>query len=134
MDTWIQEPDARRFVMQAGGSCLRIVPRFAFAERNGGWLRWRTDATPASRVEELFEYCVREMAADLIDAPAPCVSPTVAVAHARVLPHDDDSVSAVITSPPYPNRHDYTRIFALELLGVIGRFVPRITVTRTTIR
>ena len=25
-------------------------------------------------------------------------------------------MSAVLTSPPYPNRHDYTRIFALELL------------------
>lgn len=26
------------------------------------------------------------------------------------------SVSAVITSPPYPNRHDYTRIYYLELM------------------
>ncbi|MBA2741048.1 MAG: hypothetical protein H0U46_03450 [Actinobacteria bacterium] len=34
---------------------------------------------------------------------------------ARALPLDDDSIDAVITSPPYPNRHDYTRVFAVEL-------------------
>lgn len=28
----------------------------------------------------------------------------------------DSSISAVITSPPYPNRHDYTRIYYLELM------------------
>ena len=95
---------------------LRMVPRFAFAERNGGWLRWRTHATPASQVEGLFEHCVRDMATDLVDGDSPYVNPTVAVADARSLPDADNSASAVITSPPYPNRHDYTRIFSLELL------------------
>ena len=107
------ESSCRSFLLLA---LLRIVPRFAFAERNGGWLRWRTDATPATQVDELFEHCVHEMAADLVDAGTPCLNPTVAVGDARALPDADSSVSAVITSPPYPNRHDYTRIFALELL------------------
>lgn len=107
------EPPCRSFLLLA---LLRIVPRFAHAERNGGWLRWRTDATPASQVEETFEHCVQEMAADLVGAASPCVNPTIAVADARALPDVDDSVTAVITSPPYPNRHDYTRIFVLELL------------------
>ncbi len=33
--------------------------------------------------------------------------------HLRLLP--DDSVDMVITSPPYANRYDYTRTYALEL-------------------
>jgi len=37
-------------------------------------------------------------------------------ADARALPVNDNSVYAVITSPPYPNRHDYTRVFAIELM------------------
>ena len=38
------------------------------------------------------------------------------IADARVLPDPDETYSAVITSPPYPNRHDYTRIFGVELM------------------
>ena len=40
----------------------------------------------------------------------------VRVADARVMPASDAEYSAVITSPPYPNRHDYTRIFGVELM------------------
>ena len=28
----------------------------------------------------------------------------------------DRKYNAIITSPPYPNRHDYTRIYSLEML------------------
>ena len=35
---------------------------------------------------------------------------------ARALPEQEDRFSAVITSPPYPNRHDYTRVFGIELM------------------
>ena len=56
------------------------------------------------------------MAEDLAEDESPCVRPTIVLADARALPDADASVSAVLTSPPYPNRHDYTRIFALELL------------------
>ena len=32
------------------------------------------------------------------------------------MPAPDAMYSSVITSPPYPNRHDYTRIFGVELM------------------
>ena len=35
--------------------------------------------------------------------------------HLRLLP--DGSFDMVITSPPYANRYDYTRTYALELAG-----------------
>ena len=95
---------------------LGIVPEFALAERNGGWLRWRMDASPASKIVTAFAKRVGEMAEDIADDDLRCVNPTIALADARALPDPDASVSAVLTSPPYPNRHDYTRIFSLELL------------------
>ena len=104
---------SRSFLLLA---LLGVVPQFALAERNGGWLRWRDHASPASEVEAAFAQRVQEMAEDLDDDESPDVKPTIALADARALPDDDASVSAVFTSPPYPNRHDYTRIFALELL------------------
>ena len=95
---------------------LGVLPQFALAQRNGGWLRWREEASPASEVETAFTQRVLDMAADLTDDELPCTNPTIEIADARALPDDDASVTAVLTSPPYPNRHDYTRIFALELL------------------
>ena len=44
------------------------------------------------------------------------VSWQASIADARSLPDDAGRYSAVITSPPYPNRHDYTRVFGVELL------------------
>jgi DNA modification methylase len=40
------------------------------------------------------------------------------VGDARDYPHEvkDRKYDAILTSPPYPNRHDYTRIYELELL------------------
>jgi len=35
---------------------------------------------------------------------------------ARKTMFESNSFSAVITSPPYPNRHDYTRVYSLELI------------------
>jgi tRNA G10 N-methylase Trm11 len=40
----------------------------------------------------------------------------VEMADARSLPLSDESIDAVITSPPYVNRHDYTRVFGVELM------------------
>lgn len=57
------------------------------------------------------------MLADVVDAPGPMNSCwRCRLADARRLPLKDEACSAVITSPPYPNRHDYTRVFGVELM------------------
>jgi hypothetical protein len=71
-------------------------------------------ATSTTLVETLEER-IGMMSSDLTrrsetNAPAFC-----GLADARWLPVGDDKISAVITSPPYPNRHDYTRVFGVEL-------------------
>ena len=95
---------------------LGILPQFTLAERSGGWLRWRQEASPASQIEAAFTRRVREMAEDLVEDSTPSTVPSITVSDARKLPDADASVNAVLTSPPYPNRHDYSRIFSLELL------------------
>lgn len=40
----------------------------------------------------------------------------VEIADARQLPDTGPTYSAVISSPSYPNRHDYTRVFGVELM------------------
>ena len=107
------EGPCRSFLMLA---LLGVMPQFSFAERGGGWLRWRANARPASEIETAFLRRVGDMAEDLAATESQRVSPSIALADARKLPDADASTSAVLTSPPYPNRHDYTRIFSPELL------------------
>ena len=96
---------------------LGVVPRFSDAVADGGWLRWRRDGAAAEGVEEAFLERAEAMIADLGSAPARGGGPWEARrADAREIPERDGSFSAVITSPPYPNRHDYTRVFGIELL------------------
>jgi DNA modification methylase len=99
-----------------GLALLSILPRFSALVCKGGWLSKVVPAEPASEVQKQWVERVDLFAADTASNPAPAgEAPHVAVADTRSLPCPDASVDAVITSPPYPNRHDYTRVFGVEL-------------------
>ena len=96
---------------------LAIVPEFSEARADGGWLRWGREGADAARVEDAFRERAEEMIGDLGSDSSPGGGEWEArLADAREIPERDGSFSAVITSPPYPNRHDYTRVFGVELL------------------
>ena len=96
---------------------LAVLPRFSHAVANGGWLRWTKEGADSGAVTKSFSERVELMLSDVRDDA--CIRPNrwkAKVADARALPDCDESYSAVITSPPYPNRHDYTRVFGVELM------------------
>ncbi len=96
---------------------LSLLPTYSRAEANGGWLRWVAKRTNHRSLRRRFAQRVEKMIGDLRRVRLPRRrSWTVEQADARALPDDGSSYSAVITSPPYPNRHDYTRIFGVELM------------------
>lgn len=96
---------------------LGVIPEFSEAVADGGWLRWRRDGAAAEGVEEAFLERAEVMIGDLGSAPVRGSGHWNARrADAREIPERDGSFSVVITSPPYPNRHDYTRVFGIELL------------------
>lgn len=107
-------PAARAFFTLA---LLAQIPKFSNAVPTGGWLSWAPNRRPAERLPHDMDVTVRAMLADLRQAPNPgCGRWCARSADARRLPVQDGSCSAVITSPPYPNRHDYTRVFGVELM------------------
>ena len=55
---------------------------------------------------------IDDLTADTGRSAPPAV---VAQADARSFPLPDASVAITITSPPYANRHDYSRAYAIEL-------------------
>ena len=99
---------------------LATVPAFSHAVGNGGWLRWTRKGRAAEGITDAFCARVRTMLSDLEDegtvARGERGVSAVVMADARAMPCMAETYTAVITSPPYPNRHDYTRIFGIELL------------------
>jgi DNA modification methylase len=96
---------------------LATMPQYSRAVAEGGWLRWVDRRRPTSALLADLAARVDLMLEDLKEAPAQRgTSWHVRAGDARSLPDTASAYTAVITSPPYPNRHDYTRIFGVELM------------------
>lgn len=87
----------------------------SYSIKGGAFLRHDVSKHVLS-VEQAIEKHLGVMLSDLDALDGLSRVPAEAVlADARDLPLSDQSVDAVLTSPPYPNRHDYTRTYYLEL-------------------
>jgi len=111
----LQQPEiVREFFRLALLACL---PKFSRAVAAGGWLKWIDSAMDESLLLPTFETHVELMMGDIEGWRGPRANRWLAAkADARRLPGKRDMFSAIITSPPYPNRHDYTRVFGVELM------------------
>ena len=116
----------RRFFLVA---LIWTARMFSRAVPDGGWFRWKEWPDRSHEIRQSFESRVSCMIADvealnwLNDVPPA----RVRLADARKLPLKAESVDGFITSPPYPNRHDYSRVFHIDLL-LLG--LPEAEVTK----
>ncbi len=119
-----QMPDPERSFFAI--ALLNILKPLSNTKNDGAFIRFIKDAEP-KKLEEVFPRQVKMMMEDLTRLSGNGKGngngngngkymPQVLRGDARVLPLKDKSVDGVITSPPYLNRHDYTRIYAIELL------------------
>lgn len=113
---WIKEnPDkkTRYFLLMA---LLSILEDVSYTRKDGAFLRILKE----KRIPDLkFVYLskLNSMAADIKFINKLAASSTKAIkGDARRTKFNSNSFSAIITSPPYPNRHDYTRVYLLELM------------------
>ena len=96
---------------------VAIIQPLSCTVANGGWLRWRSEGMGVEAVVRLFEERVGLMLAEIVEPYVDMEDEWRAhIADARKLPERRGEYTAVITSPPYPNRHDYTRVFGVELM------------------
>lgn len=106
------------------GRCVKVavaaaVRSLASLVADGGWLRSRTPPCGDMRVHDVLGQLLDLMVADVREVEGRR-SGRVLASDARSLPLSNSSVHAVVTSPPYPNRHDYTRVFGVELDLLFG--------------
>ena len=110
---------------------LWAVKDFCRAVPDGGWFRWQTWPNRSDEIRQAF---IDRVACMLEDVQAlnwtENVPPSRArLADARRLPLPDLSIDGLITSPPYANRHDYSRVFHIDLL-LLGLAEPDVTKLR----
>jgi len=92
---------------------LSILPQASIIMKDGGVLKIDRNkrALPA---KEIFRRKVKRIARELESRPQGH-SPSVFLGDARSLDMASECVDAVITSPPYLNNIDYSKIYGLEL-------------------
>lgn len=110
-------------------ACLSALEEASYTRKDGQYLRWdgrsgrclrsSVDKGPITRFSDAVERRLAEIAADT-EAVREAYGgrhPNLIVGSCLELLKDvpAESVDMVITSPPYANRYDYTRTYALEL-------------------
>lgn len=99
-------------------SLISTAQRFSRAVADGGWFRWKSWPDRSMCFRSTFQSVATTMIEDVVNtnysAKPGCQQ--ASVADARKLPLTGQSLEGLITSPPYPNRHDYSRVFHIQLL------------------
>ena len=100
-------------------SLLRILDSVSKAKKSGGFLRITEQRkVPLEVVKTMFVQSSEKLMEDVKIFKYSDSFVTAKIGDAREYPYEIKSKTydAILTSPPYPNRHDYTRIYELELL------------------
>lgn len=85
----------------------------SFARKEGAVVKIFKKRVPP--VSKLFKYKIRKMLRDLKITNLDPIPTKIETGDARLLNLENDSVDCVITSPPYLNKIEYTKIYKLEL-------------------
>lgn len=96
---------------------LAIIPLMSRARATGGWLKWIENNPSCEDFLSALSFQIELMLRDVrLSSSGATTNATCEIADARKLSDTGPTYSAIITSPPYPNRHDYTRVFGVELM------------------
>lgn len=100
-------------------SLLSILDSVSKAKKSGGFLRiTKQKRVPLKSVKKMFIESSKKNVDEIKTFKYTDAFVTAMIGDARKYPCKikNKIFDAILTSPPYPNRHDYTRIYELELL------------------
>ncbi len=108
------EPKPRSVLLLA---LLSVLPQISIVIKDGGVLKIDKKKS-AMPVKDAFRRKVKQMIADIEETNAKGMigpEPDVYLGDARATGLPDESVDMVVTSPPYLNNIDYSKVYGLEL-------------------
>ncbi len=105
-----EEPKVRNLLLLG---LISILPQAGLVVKDGGVLKIKKDkkALPA---KEIFKRKIKRMVKDIENAPTGHC-PEVYLGDARAMDVPGNSVDLIVTSPPYLNNIDYSKVYGLEL-------------------
>ena len=113
---WINDKDDEQIKYFFLTALLSILEDVSYTRKDGGFLRV-LKGKKIPDIKSVYLSKLYKMAKDLeFINNLPETEAKAIEGDARKTAFETESFSAVITSPPYPNRHDYTRVYFLELI------------------
>ena len=121
-------------------ACMSVLEDVSYTRKDGQYLRWdyrsgrqlksHVDKGPVKTLQRALKSKIETMCADMSVLRSRCNDGQVDLIQGscleRLVDFGDSGFDLVITSPPYANRYDYTRTYALELVW-LGFDQARIT-------
>ena len=122
----IEHESTRRFFLVC---LIGIIDKLGKVKKDGGFLR-KIETPKSNDIDGLFKQRVESLLEDLempqqrlpnspidlqFQRPSPDVSWRMMTGDVRKMELSDSSVELIVTSPPYLNKTDYTRVYSLEL-------------------
>lgn len=122
---WIRRQSNKQVHFFYLTALFSILEELSQMKKDGGFLRNFPREIDTAKASDMYLQKIESMLSDIKINSIQGAVPTLFTEDIRCLgreenslPIVDNSIDAVITSPPYPNRHDYTRIYSLEsILG-----------------
>jgi len=112
----IKEHNTRDFLMLC---LLSILEEVSNTSKAGGFLRIVQKEIEPQTIEEILKNIIIKRVHDVLNYKLSLnghhADVSARVGDARKI-RTQKKFDAIITSPPYPNRHDYTRIYGLEMI------------------
>jgi len=105
----VESPGAKAFLTLA---LIRTAMRISYAWKDGGVLKVRKHPVPPFR--KFYQRTVKRMIRDVKKHQIGKGKAIAMLGDARKMKLRDGSVDAVITSPPYINNIDYTKVYMIE--------------------
>jgi DNA modification methylase len=116
------EPEVREFFTLA---LINAAMKCSYAYKDGSAIKIKK--RPAIPLRKMLKHVTKKMIKDaekILLSEKTNADIRVELNDARRLPLSDDSVDAVITSPPYLNQIDYTKVYAIEEFFIHGDPMP----------
>ena len=107
----IEDTKSKEFLSLA---LIDSATKTSWLVKDGALIRIEKGGRPP--VEKLFKYKIKRMLKDLKKADLKPVETEISLKDSRNIVLERDSIDCVITSPPYLNKIEYTKIYKLELL------------------
>ncbi len=107
----IENANCANFLMLA---LLSVIPQCSLIVKDGGVLRVDKKKS-AMPVKDAFKRKVKAMLKDLEAGGSSSVVPDIRLGDARQTDFENNSADLIVTSPPYLNNIDYSKIYGLEL-------------------